>query len=92
MRVFHGAQVAEPNLHAIVAQPGPVLHEIGGPAESGREDVLAQVQDVWREEAIQVCRVAQLDFEGVGLGNYAGAFPTRFSLTRTRHIEAHEPR
>lgn len=71
MRVFHGAQVAEPKPDAIVAQPGPLLHEVRAEIEqrkvrqtgrSTREQLLTEVRAAWTEEAAQIANAGDLEF------------------------------
>jgi hypothetical protein len=63
MRVFHGVEVASPRPDAIVAQPGPLLHEVVQGARSGaRVQVLDEVRAAWADEASEVVAMDELDF------------------------------
>jgi hypothetical protein len=72
MRVFHGVDVAEPLPDAIVAKPGPLLHEVieeieearegGAPLPDDRVAVLDEVRAAWRDEASEVVGADELDF------------------------------
>src|SRR5690606_3718366 len=71
MRVFHGAEVAAPKADAIVAQPGPLLHEVmaefeqcqaDGARDAERAQVLEQVRAAWSAEASEITAADELDF------------------------------
>jgi hypothetical protein len=71
MRVFHGVEVAEPRADALVAQPGPLLHEVmvelergrdGERVEGDRAQVLEAVRAAWRAEASEIAAADELDF------------------------------
>lgn len=62
MRVFHGAQVAPARDGAIVAQPGPLLAQIGLASDGERARLVEEVRAAWREEADEVATVDELDF------------------------------
>ncbi len=71
MRVFHGAEVAAPKADAIVAQPGPLLHEVmaeleqcqaDGARDTERAQVLEQVRTAWSAEASEITAAHELDF------------------------------
>jgi hypothetical protein len=69
MRVFHGVEVAEPRLDAIVAQPGPLLNDVlealrGEERSDARVQVLDEVRAAWVEEASEVVAADELDFAG----------------------------
>ena len=86
MRVFHGVKVAGPNASALVAQPGPLLHEVLDELRGGargrvntdaRVRVLDEVRAAWVEEAGEVIAADELDFAG------AAAPPPRTSAGTT---------
>jgi hypothetical protein len=69
MRVFHGAKVAEPDPEALLAQPGPLLHEIleeleHGPAPSveERDEMLEEVRSTWTHEADEIVEHDELNY------------------------------
>ncbi len=58
MRVFHGAKVSEPDPGALLAHPGPLLHEVmeelehsPAPSRAEREDMLEEVRSAFADEA-----------------------------------------
>jgi hypothetical protein len=73
MRVFHGVPDADPHPSAIVAQPGPLLHEVLDGLGSGasraadldsRVQVLEETRAAWADEAGEVIVTDELDFVG----------------------------
>lgn len=69
MRVFHRAKVAEPDPEALLAQPGPLLHEVledleHGPAPSveERNEMLDEVRATWANEADEVVAQDELNY------------------------------
>jgi hypothetical protein len=79
MRVFHGVEVEEPRPDAIVARPGPLLHEVLRDLEAGARDagahvqVLDEVRAAWAEEADEVVATDELDFGCAAPANSAAS-------------------
>ena len=67
-RVFHGAPVSEPHEDALLAQPGPLLHEVLEELELGsrsgvdRTSVLNEVREDVAERAAEVVEGSELDY------------------------------
>jgi hypothetical protein len=82
MRVFHNAPVEDPDPHAIVAQPGPLLREVFAERPDSdpthRIEVLDEVRAAWRDEAAHVLALDSLDFDP------ASAPPSRRRASKSR--------
>ena len=67
-RVFHGAKVNEPYVDALLAQPGPLLHEVMAELEGDdrqpvdRKAVLEEVRQALVEEAPSLVEEGELDY------------------------------
>ncbi len=97
LRVRHGVPVDPPLPDALVAAPGPLLHEVEAEFASGkreptgrRETLTAEVADAWTEaaSAVVATEATDLDFRALRTPEAEGASDTDDPTPRPRRLRS----